>query len=250
MENNYRLGLVSISFRQNSPREILEAMKKAGLSYIEWGSDIHAPCTDKERLFELRSMMDEYGISCSSYGTYFRFLETPVEELENYIEAAKILGTDILRLWCGRKSGAVLSPARREMLFEECRAAEKIAARHGVKLCMECHKNTFTERLEDALLLMEKMNSPHFLMYWQPFVALSPEENLKIAKALSPYTTHLHVFHWVEGERLSLADGIEVWREYLKEFSTPRTLLLEFMPDNNIESLPHEAEALRKIVEA
>lgn len=250
MENNYNLGLVSISFRQNTPEEILEAMKKSGLSYIEWGSDVHAPYTDKERLYEIRAMMDEYGIKCSSYGTYFRFLETPTEELDGYIEAAKILGTDILRLWCGRKNGAVLSPARKEQLFEECRKAEKIAREHGVKLCMECHKNTFTERLEDALLLMEKMNSPHFLMYWQPFVALSPEENLKIAKALAPYVTHLHVFHWVDGERLSLFDGIGVWREYLKEFSTPRTLLLEFMPDNSIDSLPREADALRKLTEA
>ena len=42
-ENQYSLGLVSVSFRKNTPKEILEAVKEAGLSCIEWGSDAHAP---------------------------------------------------------------------------------------------------------------------------------------------------------------------------------------------------------------
>ena len=43
---NHRAGLVSVSFRAHAPREILCAMKTAGLSLIEWGSDVHAPCRD------------------------------------------------------------------------------------------------------------------------------------------------------------------------------------------------------------
>jgi len=101
-----RLGLVSISFRDRTPEEILIAMQQAQLSYVEWGSDVHAPCRDKERLAELVRLQNAYDITCSSYGTYFRLGETPPEELPAYIAAAKILGTDILRLWCGRKSGA------------------------------------------------------------------------------------------------------------------------------------------------
>ena len=49
-EDNYRLGLVSVSFRQHSPEEILPAVKAAGLSCVEWGSDVHAPCNDIENL--------------------------------------------------------------------------------------------------------------------------------------------------------------------------------------------------------
>ena len=39
----YHAGLVSISFRENSPEEIVKACVAAGLRYIEWGSDVHAP---------------------------------------------------------------------------------------------------------------------------------------------------------------------------------------------------------------
>ena len=46
----YDLGLVSVTFRDKTPREILVAMKEAGLKVIEWGSDVHAPCRDREGL--------------------------------------------------------------------------------------------------------------------------------------------------------------------------------------------------------
>ena len=100
-ENKYHLGLVSVSFRKHSPKEILEAVRASGLSCIEWGSDVHAPCDDIQRLNEIAELQSRYGICCSSYGTYFRLGETPMEELGSYMQAAKILGTDILRVWCG-----------------------------------------------------------------------------------------------------------------------------------------------------
>ena len=34
-------GLVSISFRNESPKAIIDASKAAGLRAIEWGGDVH-----------------------------------------------------------------------------------------------------------------------------------------------------------------------------------------------------------------
>jgi len=247
-DNRYNLGLVSISFRKHSPSEILEAVKAAGLSCIEWGSDVHAPCHDTERLNDIAQMQKEYGIECSSYGTYFRFGETPVEELVHYIAAAKLLGTNILRLWCGTKNGSALSDEEKQTLMEQCRKAARLAEQHGVTLCMECHKGTYTEKLEDALSLMREIHSPHFAMYWQPFQWKTPEENIAYAKAIAPYTHHLHVFQWKGKQRFSLGEGREEWQDYLSQLQPPRTLLLEFMPDNQLATLPAEAAALRRIV--
>ena len=247
-QDNYRLGLVSVSFRKHTPNEILEAVKASGLSCIEWGSDVHAPCRDTQRLSQLARLQKEHGIVCSSYGTYFRFLETPIEELEDYIAAAKILGTDILRLWCGTKSGAEMTEEERQTLLAQCKEAARIAQAEGVTLCMECHRNTFTERVEDALWLMEAVGSPHLRMYWQPFQWQSIEENLAHAKRIAPYSRHLHVFQWKGSERFSLQEGIDEWRAYLSCFETPRTLLLEFMPDDRIESLGCEVKALKTMI--
>lgn len=245
---NYKLGLVSISFRGHSPEQILTAMKESGLYCIEWGSDVHAPKDDTEKLKEIVVLQEKYGIKCCSYGTYFRLGETPIEELESYVKAAKILGTDILRLWCGNKNSEEYTAEEKEALFTECKKAARIAEKHNVKLCMECHNWTYTNTKETALELIKTVNSPAFLMYWQPNQFKSSEENLRYAELLSEYTEHIHVFNWTEKERLPLTDAVDIWKEYLNEFSGSRALLLEFMPDNDIKSLRAEADALREIV--
>ena len=246
--NAYNLGLVSVSFRKHTPEEIIKAVKSAGLTCIEWGSDIHAPCRDTERLREIARLQEEYGITCSSYGTYFRLGITPLSELADYIAAAGILGTSILRLWGGTKKGADMSPGELEDFTDTCRKAAAMAEEAGVILCLECHMLSITETPDCAAALMEAVNSPHFRMYWQPFQWLDTEGSLSVARAVAPFAEHIHVFNWHGSQKLPLTEAAEDWRRYLAVFDTPRTLLLEFMPDDRIESLPAEAEALRRII--
>ena len=245
---HHREGLVSVSFRAHAPREILCAMRDAGLSLIEWGSDVHAPCRDAARLDELALLMREFGVTCSSYGTYFRLGQTPFDELEHYILAAKRLGTDTLRVWCGTKSGADMTESEITSLLSDCRAAAALAERHGVTICTECHRGTFTERAEDALYLMQAVNSPHFRTYWQPFQWCTVAQNMQYLRALAPYVTHLHVFQWKGDARFPLSEGVREWQGYLSLLDAPHTLLLEFMPDDRLSSLSAEADALRTIM--
>lgn len=247
MSNKYTLGLVSVSFRQHSPEEIIKAVKQTGLTCIEWGSDIHAPCGDTKRLNEIAALQKEYGIFCCSYGTYFRLGQTPLAELTDYISAAKILGTRILRLWCGVKSGADMTEDEKNALYAECRKAAEIAEQNDVILCMECHNGTLTQLPEDASALMQTVGSPNFRMYWQPFQWLDTEGSLACARTVAPYAEHIHVFNWHGEERFPLAEAAEDWRRYLAEFSSPRTLLLEFMPDDRIETLAAEVGAMKAI---
>ena len=245
----YRLGLVSISFRKHSPQEIVLAAKEAGLECIEWGSDVHAPYNDAAKLNEIVALQNKHGIHCSSYGTYFRLGVTPTEELEQYIAAAKTLGTDILRLWCGDKGSAKYFKWQKKRLFDKCRKAAEIAERHGVTLCMECHNHTFTDEIEAALELIQAVDSPFFKMYWQPNQFKTVEYNMNYAEVISDYTRHIHVFNWSGDERYPLEESFDLWRKYLEKFNGERALLLEFMPDDDINSLCREAETLRKIAE-
>ncbi len=244
----YQIGLVSISFRKLTAEQIIEAVKKAGLQCIEWGSDVHVPCTDPERVAQVAKATQAAGLSCCSYGTYFRLGETPLTELPQYITAAKILGTHILRLWCGNKSTHLYTPEEAEALYETCRQAAAIAREQQVVLCMECHPNTYTESLDGSLALMEAVNDPHFRMYWQPNQYRTEAEKLAYAKIIAPYTKHLHVYQWVGKTHLPLSTGIVQWQAYLSNFPGNHALLLEFMPNHSIEELPAEADALRTII--
>lgn len=243
------LGLVSVSFRNLTPQKIIKEAKKAGLSCIEWGSDIHAPCDDIEKLREIAKMQKKNGIFCCSYGTYFRLGSDNTDELIKYINAARILGTDILRVWCGNKATDKYTAAEEKTLFDDCRRAAAIAEEHGVTLCMECHNGTYTHYKEGAIKLMKEINSPSFRMYWQPNQFVTEEENIKYARLLSSFTKNIHIFNWTEKARLPLCEAESLWKLYLSYFNGSQTLLLEFMPDDSIDSLPTETEALKRIAE-
>lgn len=240
----FKTGVVSVSFRQLSVDEVIAAAKNAGLKAIEWGSDVHAPYQDKEKIEYIAKAQAEAGLYCSSYGTYFKLGEHNVEELVGYIAAAKILGTDILRLWCGSKNYADMTEEEREHIISESKKAAKIAEDAGVVLCMECHNRSFTNTLEGALALMKAVDSPAFRMFWQPSTTAGFESNMEYAKAIAPYTYNIHVFYYEEGKKHPLADGVDEWKSYLSCFDGDKNLLLEFMPDNSPESLPREAATL------
>ena len=245
---NFKAGLVSVSFRGLTPEAIMNLMKESNLGYIEWGSDVHAKPDDIDTLKSIADMQRDMGIECSSYGTYFRIGVNKTEEIYDYINAAKILGTDTLRLWCSDKSASKFTDEEKKALFEECRRLAEIAEEEKVILCMECHINTFTDSIESSLELMEETASPAFRMYYQPNQYKTEKENLCYASKISEYTTNIHVFNWKEKEKYPLSEAKEIWTEYLKNFDGERYLLLEFMPDGKEESLITEANTLREII--
>ena len=243
----YKLGLVSVSFRNLDPKQIITLVKNAGLSCIEWGSDVHAPAEDTARLLEIAKLQKENGIYCSSYGTYFKIGQNDPDEIRRYITAAKILGTDILRVWCGTKGSAQYTKAELEEVYGQCRQIADIAKSEGVVICLECHIKTLTDDVLSTLSLLKHVDSDSFCMYWQPNQFKSFEQNLDYAKAIADKTKHIHVFNWREKEKFPLCKAEDTWKKYLSAFSGERTLLLEFMPDNDPASLVTEAAALKEI---
>ena len=244
----FKPGLCSVSFRGNSPEEILRAMTDAGLRCIEWGSDVHAPYTDTDKLTHIASLQSEYGIVCSSYGTYFRIGETDTEELYGYIRAAEILGTKLL--WCGAKGSAAFDEAEKKQFFDTCRRVAQIAEECGVTVAMECHQWTYTDTAESIIELMSEVDSPNFRMYWQPNQYRTVEENIHHIEMTKKHVTTVHAFNWDGSEKFTLSESAEVWREYLSRLDGEHHVLLEFMPDDRLESLGAEADALRGIIES
>lgn len=245
----YNLGLVSISFRSASVEELIKAVKDAGLACIEWGSDVHAPCNDTEKLQRIAKLQKENNIFCSSYGTYFRLGNNFPDEFIDYINASDILETDILRIWCGVKDSNLYTVEEKNKLIYDAKYIADLAAKSGKTICLECHNNTLTDTIESALEIINAVNSESFKMYWQPNQLHDFEWNINYARSIAPYAKHIHVFNWSATTRFPLKDAVEIWKEYLNCFSGERVLLLEFMPDDKLSSLQQEADALKLITE-
>lgn len=244
----FSLGLVSISFRPLDPKTLVHLCREAALTQLEWGSEVHAKPNDVEGLKCILDLQAQNGISCSSYGTYFKLGVHSLDELPAYIETAKKLGTDILRIWGGDKDFGAMSEDERTHLLTEGKMAAAIAEKHGVTLCLECHNGTVTDCPDGAKFIIEGVDSRAFQMYWQPNQYKSLEENLAYAEWAAPYTKVIHVFNWRGNERFPLRDAIDIWRRYLSCFDGTQALLLEFMPKNTPEELKEEASALFQIL--
>ncbi len=244
----FETGLVSVSFRSLEANEIIKLCRENGLGHIEWGSDIHAPYDNCTKLEEIVDLQENSGIKCSSYGTYFRIGVNDCTELYSYIKAARILGTDTLRLWCGDKDYTDISEEERGFIISESKKAAKIAEDEGVTFCMECHNKTFTNCVGGALRLMSEVDASHFRMYWQPNQYRTFEENFEYAQKIAKYTKVIHVFNWSGKNKYPLDEAVDIWKKYLSLFDGSQKLLLEFMPDGKPESLKDESDALRRII--
>lgn len=242
-----QLGLCSIAFRHLSVEEIIATAKGAGLSCIEWGSDVHAPKDDLENIDRVRKLTEAAGLRCCSYGAYFRIDRDSVEDIHSYIAAAKCLGVDVVRIWCPGNP-ATISEEEKQRRYGICRELAKIAEAEKVTLCAECHSANLTDNGQSSLEFMQAVNSPAFRMYWQPHESFSKENNLAFAEAVAPYVVNVHVFYWKERTRLPLKDAWDAWKSYIGALGSDRIFLLEHIPDDDKTLLFREADTLRSLL--
>ena len=241
-----KTGLVSISFRQHSPEFIVEKAKEAGLHFIEWGSDAHVPENDLENAKKVSEFTKKAGLEVSSYGTYYRLGQNM--DIEPYLETARVLGTDILRIWAGNCGSAEVSADLRKSMVTEAKEVCKKASEYGKQIHFEYHRYTLTDTVESAMELIKEIDEPNCGLYWQPQYTRSFEENLKELALVLPYVEIVHMFYWDDKDnRLFLKQGIEEIKEYVKR-ARDKIFLLEFVPDNNIEYLKQEAESLKEVL--
>ncbi|MBE6674245.1 MAG: sugar phosphate isomerase/epimerase [Ruminococcaceae bacterium] len=260
-----KTGLVSISFRKKTVKELIKAAKESGLEYIEWGGDVHVPMGNVKLARKVKRLMNGAGLKCETYGSYFGVIYHCDEHFpmpfKKVLKTAKALGAKTVRVWlgwpcCGCKLGKGIYLCEKQ--FNKNVSVAKYlcqeAKKFGMTLSIECHFATLSDDYHDTLRFLEKVNCDNLKLYWQPNHAKSFEYNLEALKALRPYITNVHVFNWNEkGEKFPLIEGKSQWDEYFKvlndENSGERVCFLEFMPNGELSSLPAEAASLKTILE-
>ena len=244
---NDTLGLVSISFRKHEPAAIVQAVKDAGLTAIEWGGDVHMPHGDVARAAEVRALCDAAGLTLPEYGSYYRAGATDPAVFDGVLAVAETLGTPVIRFWAGDKPTDGLSGAEYGRIVEDVVRICDLAAAKGIVLCPEWHQGTLTDEYHTALRFFRDVGRPNLQTFWQPNQFRPLAYNLDALAAVLPFVRTVHVFSWQREKWLPLAAGAEDWKQYLALLKTaPRCYMLEFMHDNRLESLPETAATLRE----
>ena len=248
----HNLGLVSISFRELNPEQIIHLCRENGLREIEWGGDVHVPHGEVEtarRVFEAAAAA---GLQTAAYGSYYRIGrekgKNPAWQAVLYTAVA--LHAPIIRIWACDRGSAEIPDALFNAAAEECRALCAAAAAVGITVCAECHPDTLTDDYHSTLRLLKAVDHPAFRLYWQPNQHRDLAYNLEAIRALRQYITNVHTFYWTGGDKHPIQKGAAVWKAYLQELqSFPRAFLFEFMPNGRPEELPGEIAAFKTIAQ-
>ena len=248
----WKTGIVSVTFRQLSPTEILSLVKKAGLDGIEWGSDIHVPAGELSHAKKVGELTKKQGLEVFSYGTYYRIGEKQdyLPAFRNYLDTALALGTSHMRVWAGIQDSEKYTEEQYSACVAEAQKVADISNQYGIHLSCECHGGSLTNRPSASLRFVREVNRDNFHLYWQPNQFESVDYNKKGLSLTLPYVTNLHVFTWNAQQRFPMKEGKEIWAEYMKLLSGGRhNFLLEFVLQDDPKQFLEDAQVLKELLE-
>ena len=246
-----RKGLVSVSFRHLSPKEIIELAVKCGLEEIEWGGDVHVPCGDLVRAREVGEMTRARGLKVACYGSYCRMTDEEANKgmLEQVVHTAYALGTPLIRVWAGEVGSAEATEAQRDEVIQNTRRMAAIAGGGRMDIAFEYHSGTLTDDVNSAEALLDAINLERVGCLWQPSVGMPADECAQTIRRMGRYIRNIHTFSWNGTERLPLADGADKWLMCLAEIrklpSDP-AMLLEFVRGDDPRQLEDDSNCLEK----
>jgi len=109
-------GLVSITFRELPPEQIISLATEAGLGSIEWGGDVHVPHGDLKSAQRVARLTADAGLEVSAYGSYYRAAgrQSTGVDFESVYKTALALGAPIIRVWAGGVGSSRADAAVRE----------------------------------------------------------------------------------------------------------------------------------------
>ena len=248
-----KTGLVSVSFRKLSLRQITGLAAEAGLDGIEWGGDVHVPHGELDVARDAARLTLDAGLDVASYGSYYRCAESEEAGLSfaAVVDTARELGAPTIRVWPGRQGSADAEPAYRAKVVDDLRNAGALAAEAGMGLGIEFHSHSLTDTNASAQQLIAEVGHPNVRLYWQQSIGESHEYCCDGLAAILQCLANLHVFYYTstgdEREQRPLSEGEAVWADYLRlAASVPgeRWAMLEFVRGETREQLLEDAATL------
>jgi 3-dehydroshikimate dehydratase len=246
-----KTGLTSVTFRKLPAEEIVRLVQQAGLQGIEWGGDVHVPHGSLDRAREVLQRTVEAGLEVSSYGSYYQVgVGDPSLHFETVLDTALALQAKVIRVWAGDRASAAANETGWDRVIADARRIAAIAAQAGVTLAFESHEETLTDTPASACKLLSAIGCSNFRSYWQPPIDLAHAARLSGLREISPWLSHVHVFHYLAGDLAPLADGAADWAQYMAAIQAvpgERYGLLEFVKGETPSQFLADAQALTRL---
>lgn len=184
-------------------KEQFEALNKFGISYFEPrgidGKNISKLTEDE--MYALKELMDEYGIKASSIGSPIGKIkvtddfEAHLDVLKNVVKAAKILGTEYIRVFSFyHEKDTEWTEDEQAEVYRRMQIMIDYAKEQDVILLHENEKHIYGDTADRCLVLMNQFYGPNFKAIFDPANFVQCKEDTKYAyEVLKPYIAYIHI---------------------------------------------------------
>lgn len=251
-------GLVSITFRKYTPKEIINLVCNAKLESIEWGGDIHVPHGDNNIAKEVCKRTLGSGLLTCAYGSYYRIgsEDSNLDNFKRVLETAINLKAPTIRVWAGEKPSHEVTNDYFQKIVEHSRLMAELAHAANISVSFEFHKHTLTDTNKSSYKLLNSINHNNIKTFWQPSQSMSPIERMDGLKQIEKWLTNIHVFNWDLDDnghelRKTLAEGSDEWGNYIKYVSKRKWdsfAMLEFVKGDCVKQFMKDAEILKELI--
>ena len=244
--NSFKLGLCSVTFRKKSVEQVVEIAKKAGVSSIEWGADVHIKTPEDAQ--KAKILCNDAGIVISSYGSYINSADYDESKWIETCKIAKEMGASSVRIWLGNKNSEETDENEYELLIKNTKKMCTVADDCGLFVCPECHDNTFNNNTDAFLKICEDINKENFKTYFQSRY-FRMEYDLDRIERTYQYIRDVHVsYRDLKREqyfRKKRPDYLDVLLKKLRAMKFDGMVMIEFVRYNSEKQLLSDAEKLR-----
>ena len=241
-------GIVSVTFRALSIESLAAEASACGLRSVEWGADVHVPVGSWDAVDAALAT----GLDVAAYGSYYWAGHDDPSSFDAVAATAARLGAPTIRIWAGKVGSAEADAEERARVATAVRAAASQAAAAGMTVSLEFHADTLTDTAESAVALLDAVDHPSALTYWQPPNGADDDTALAGLRAVSERLSNVHVFSWWPmHERLPLTGREPLWREALAVVAAlpgERHAMLEFVADDDPSVLAADASTLHRLI--
>ena len=245
--NSLKIGLASVTFRNKTVEEVVDIAKNNGISFVEWGADVHVKSIQDAQ--KALMLCNKSGIKISSYGSYYRVGSSKKDEWTEICKIAKEMSASSIRVWLGKKNSEETDDEEYKNLLADAKMMCDIAAEYNLNISAECHDNTFNNNTYAFLKFKEDLQRDNFTTYFQSRYKKKEYDLDRIDKTFD-YIENVHISYrdLVKEQRFAKKDKkyIDMIIEKLLQKGFKGIVMIEFTRASKEKYLKKDMEKLKK----